>query len=58
MISRAITACRATGKYIGICGPGSERPSRLRRLVAEEGIVSMSLNPDSVVETWTRLSKH
>ncbi len=56
LISRAIAACRATGKYIGICGQGpSDHPDFADWLVAE-GIVSISLNPDSVVETWLRLA--
>jgi pyruvate,water dikinase len=57
MISRAITACRATGKYVGICGQGPSDHPDFADWLAEEGIVSMSLNPDSVVDTWTRLAK-
>jgi pyruvate,water dikinase len=57
MISRAITACRATGKYVGICGQGPSDHPDFAAWLAEEGIASMSLNPDSVVDTWTRLSK-
>jgi pyruvate,water dikinase len=57
MISRAIAACRAVGKYVGICGQGpSDHPDFADWLV-REGIVSISLNPDSVVETWRRLAK-
>ncbi len=57
LISRAITACRAVGKYVGICGQGpSDHPDFADWLV-REGIVSISLNPDSVVETWRRLAK-
>jgi pyruvate,water dikinase len=57
MISRAITACRAVGKYVGICGQGpSDHPDFADWLV-REGIVSISLNPDSVVETWQRLAR-
>ncbi|RZI82705.1 MAG: phosphoenolpyruvate synthase [Rubrivivax sp.] len=57
MISRAIAACRAHGKYIGICGQGpSDHPDFADWLV-EEGIVSLSLNPDTVYETWQRLAK-
>jgi pyruvate, water dikinase len=56
LISRAIQACRAAGKYVGICGQGpSDHPDFADWLVAE-GIVSISLNPDSVVETWRRLA--
>jgi len=56
LISRAITACRATGKYVGICGQGPSDHPDFADWLASEGIVSMSLNPDSVVDTWTRLA--
>jgi len=56
LISRAIAACRATGKYIGICGQGPSDHPDFADWLADEGIVSISLNPDSVVETWTRLA--
>ncbi|MCX2862688.1 phosphoenolpyruvate synthase [Paucibacter sp. PLA-PC-4] len=57
LISRAITACRATGKYIGICGQGPSDHPDFADWLAQEGIVSISLNPDSVIETWQRLAK-
>jgi pyruvate, water dikinase len=57
MISRAITACRATGKYVGICGQGPSDYPDFADWLAQEGIVSISLNPDTVVETWQRLAK-
>ncbi|MDC8783691.1 phosphoenolpyruvate synthase [Roseateles koreensis] len=57
MISRAINACRATGKYIGICGQGPSDHPDFAEWLADEGIVSISLNPDSVIETWQRLAK-
>ena len=57
MISRAITACRAVGKYIGICGQGPSDHPDFADWLAREGIVSISLNPDTVVETWQRLAK-
>ncbi|NRF68571.1 phosphoenolpyruvate synthase [Aquincola sp. S2] len=56
MISRAIAACRATGKYIGICGQGPSDHPDFADWLAAEGIVSISLNPDSVVDTWVRLA--
>ena len=56
MISRAIAACRATGKYVGICGQGPSDHPDFADWLADEGIVSISLNPDSVVETWQRLA--
>ena len=56
MLSMAITACRRAGKYAGICGQGpSDHPDLAQWLVAQ-GIESMSLNPDSVVETWLLLA--
>ena len=56
MISRAIAACRAQGKYIGICGQGPSDHPDFADWLAAEGIVSISLNPDTVVETWQRLA--
>ncbi len=56
LISRAITACRATGKYIGICGQGPSDHPDFADWLAAEGIVSISLNPDTVVHTWQRLA--
>jgi len=57
LISRAIAACRATGKYIGICGQGPSDHADFAEWLAAEGIVSISLNPDSVVETWLQLAQ-
>jgi pyruvate, water dikinase len=57
MISRAITACRAVGKYVGICGQGPSDHPDFADWLAQEGIVSISLNPDTVVDTWERLAK-
>jgi pyruvate, water dikinase len=56
LISRAIAACRATGKYIGICGQGPSDHPDFAEWLAAEGIVSISLNPDTVVDTWQRLA--
>jgi pyruvate, water dikinase len=56
LIARAIAACRATGKYIGICGQGPSDHPDFADWLAAEGIVSISLNPDTVVETWQRLA--
>ena len=56
LLSRAIKACRAAGKYVGICGQGpSDHPDFAAWLV-EQGIESMSLNPDSVIDTWQKLA--
>ncbi|MBQ0934757.1 phosphoenolpyruvate synthase [Ideonella paludis] len=57
LISRAIAACRATGKYVGICGQGPSDHPDFADWLAAEGIVSISLNPDSVIETWKRLAE-
>lgn len=55
LFSRAIQACRAQGKYVGICGQGpSDHPDFARWLVTQ-GISSLSLNPDSVMRTWRAL---
>jgi pyruvate, water dikinase len=56
LISRAIAACRATGKYVGICGQGPSDHPDFADWLAAEGIVSISLNPDTVVDTWKRLA--
>ena len=57
MLSMAIRAARAKGKYVGICGQGpSDHPDLAEWLMAE-GIESLSLNPDTVVDTWLRLAK-
>jgi pyruvate,water dikinase len=56
LISRAINACRSVGKYVGICGQGPSDHPDFAAWLADEGIVSISLNPDSVVETWTALA--
>ena len=57
LISRAIAACRAVGKYVGICGQGPSDHPDFADWLAKEGIVSISLNPDTVVDTWQRLAK-
>jgi pyruvate,water dikinase len=56
MLAMAIAACRKAGKYVGICGQGpSDHPELAQWLVAQ-GIESISLNPDTVVETWMMLA--
>jgi pyruvate,water dikinase len=57
MLSAAITACKARGKYVGICGQGPSDHPDLAQWLLEQGIDTMSLNPDTVVETWTRLGR-
>jgi pyruvate, water dikinase len=56
LITRAIAACLAAGKYVGICGQGPSDHPDFADWLAQEGIASISLNPDSVVETWRRLA--
>jgi pyruvate,water dikinase len=57
MLSRAINACLKAGKYVGICGQGPSDHPDLAQWLRDEGILSMSLNPDTVVDTWQRLAK-
>jgi pyruvate, water dikinase len=57
MLSMAISACRKAGKYIGICGQGPSDYPDLALWLLEQGIESMSLNPDTVVDTWLMLAK-
>src|SRR6202050_3464488 len=56
LLSMAITACRKRHKYVGICGQGPSDHPELARWLVEQGIDSLSLNPDSVVETWMFLA--
>src|SRR5690606_33419351 len=57
MLGRALEACPGAGKYVGICGQGpSDRPD-LAEWLLEQGLASMSLSPDAVVDTWLRLAK-
>ncbi|MBV8030868.1 MAG: phosphoenolpyruvate synthase [Betaproteobacteria bacterium] len=56
MLSMAIRACRKQGKYVGICGQGPSDHPDLARWLMEQGIESMSLNPDTVVSTWMALA--
>jgi pyruvate,water dikinase len=55
LISAAIKACKARGKYVGICGQGPSDHPDFAEWLKNEGIDSLSLNPDTVVETWQRL---
>jgi pyruvate,water dikinase len=56
MLSMAIRACKAAGKYVGICGQGPSDHPELARWLVDEGIDSLSLNPDTVVDTWLMLA--
>jgi pyruvate, water dikinase len=55
LISAAIKACRARGKYVGICGQGPSDHPDLAKWLLDQGIDSISLNPDTVVDTWIKL---
>ena len=56
MLRRAIQACLKAGKYVGICGQGPSDHADFAEWLRDEGILSMSLNPDTVVDTWQRLA--
>ena len=56
LLKMAIDACRRSGKYIGICGQGPSDHPDLAKWLVDQGIESMSLNPDSVLETWLYLA--
>lgn len=57
-LHQAISACNKQNKYIGICGQGPSDHPDFAEWLMEERIQSMSLNPDSIVETWMRLAAH
>ena len=57
LLSMAIKTCTARGKYVGICGQGPSDHADFAAWLMEEGIESISLNPDTVVDTWRRLAK-
>ena len=57
MLEFAITACRSQNKYVGICGQGPSDHPELAHWLLEQGISSLSLNPDTVVDTWLYLAK-
>ena len=57
LLGMAIAACKAEGKYVGICGQGPSDHPDFARWLADEGIASISLNPDSVIDTWALLAK-
>ncbi len=58
MLAMAISACRKAGKYAGICGQGPSDHPELAQWLVEQHIESMSLNPDTVLETWLALAKN
>ena len=57
MLRQAIQACRKAGKYVGICGQGPSDHLDFAKWLVQEGIESLSLNPDTVVDTWLQLAR-
>ena len=55
LLRQTIEACKSQGKYVGICGQGPSDYPELAQWLMEQGIDSLSLNPDSVVKTWLEL---
>ena len=58
LLAMAIAACRAQGKYVGICGQGPSDHPDFALWLLEQGIESLSINPDSVLDTWLYLAEH
>ena len=58
LLTLAIQACKAQGKYVGICGQGPSDHPDFARWLMEQGIDSVSLNPDSVLDTWLFLAEN
>ena len=58
LLKQAIEACKAQNKYVGICGQGPSDHPDLAEWLLEQGITSISLNPDSVIETWLFMAEH
>ena len=58
MLSLTISACKSKNKYVGICGQGPSDHYDFARWLLDEGIDSVSLNPDTVIETWLKLSRN
>ena len=58
LLSLAISNCNRLGKYVGICGQGPSDHADFAEWLMDEGIQTMSLNPDTVVDTWLRLASH
>jgi pyruvate,water dikinase len=57
LLAMAIAACKERGKYVGICGQGPSDHPDLAQWLLEQGIDSVSLNPDAVVDTWLSLAR-
>jgi pyruvate,water dikinase len=57
LLKRAIETCRRLDKYVGICGQGPSDHPDFAQWLADEGIASISLNPDTIIDTWQALAK-
>ena len=57
LLTQAITTCRRLGKYVGICGQGPSDHPDFAEWLMKQGIESISLNPDSVIDTWKKLAE-
>lgn len=58
LLSMAISTCNRLGKYVGICGQGPSDHADFAEWLMDEGIQTISLNPDTVIDTWLQLAKH
>ncbi|MBL8480991.1 MAG: phosphoenolpyruvate synthase, partial [Rhodocyclaceae bacterium] len=58
LLAMAISACNRLGKYVGICGQGPSDHADFAEWLMDAGIQTISLNPDTVVDTWLRLAQH
>ena len=56
-LTKVIATCRAKGKYVGICGQGPSDHPDFAEWLMDQGIESISLNPDTVIDTWQQLAK-
>tara|TARA_B100000575_G_C22646204_1_gene397303 strand:- start:216 stop:563 length:348 start_codon:yes stop_codon:yes gene_type:complete len=57
LIAQAIEACLAQNKYVGICGQGPSDDSDFAKWLMDTGISSLSLNPDTIIDTWKKLER-
>lgn len=58
LLSAAISTCNRLGKYVGICGQGPSDHADFAEWLMDEGIQTISLNPDTVIDTWLKLAEH
>ena len=58
MLTLAISTCNRLGKYVGICGQGPSDHADFAEWLMDQGIQTISLNPDTVIDTWLRLASH